>query len=107
MKTIFDTKTTAELVSRINAVQQDAAALWGKMDTWQMMKHCNLSEEMFQGKHSYKRLFVGRLFGGMALSGILKNDSPMKKNQPTNPEMKITGSGNFHEERSKWIENLQ
>src|SRR3989337_557456 len=107
MKIIFDTKAVAELVSRINSLQANSQAQWGKMDTYQMLKHCTLSEEMFQGKRTYKRLFIGRLFGSIALKGILKNENPMKKNQPTHPEMKITGTGNFEAERNKWIELLQ
>lgn len=107
MKTIFDTKTVAEFVSRINLLQENNKAQWGKMDAFQMLKHCTLSEEMFQGKKAYKRLFIGRLFGGMALKGILKNEYPMKKNQPTHSEMKITGTGNFENGRAKLIELLQ
>ncbi len=107
MKTIFDTETANELIARINSLQADDTARWGKMNAWQMLKHCTMSEEMYQGKKSYKRLFIGRLFGRMALNGILRNEDPMKKNQPTHPELKITGSGNFETERSKWIELLK
>lgn len=107
MKTIFDPKTVSELVSRINSLQANSQAQWGKMNTYQMLKHCTLSEEMFQGKKAYKRLFIGKLFGSMALTGILKNENPMKINQPTHPEMKITGTGNCENERAKWIELLQ
>ncbi len=103
MKTIFDTETADGLIARINLLQAGDPAQWGKMNAWQMLKHCTMSEEMYQGKKSYKRLFIGRLFGRMALNGILKNEDPMKKNQPTHPELKITGSGNFEMERSKWI----
>ncbi len=107
MKTIFDTTTASELVKRVNSLQADNVAQWGKMDAYQMLKHCTLSEEMFQGKKLYKRLFIGKLFGRMALKGILKNENPMKKNQPTHPEMKITETGNFEAEKAKWIELLQ
>ena len=106
MKTVFDTKTVNELVGRINTLQTNGKPGWGKMNAYHMLKHCTLSEEMFLGKKRYKRLFIGRLFGQMALKGILKNDSPMKKNQPTHPEMKITGTGNPGEERNKWIQLL-
>lgn len=106
MKTIFNENTVADLVSRINSLQSNSKAEWGKMDAYQMLKHCTMSEEMFQGKKRYKRLFIGRLFGGLALKGILKNESSMKQNQPTHPEMKITGTGDFDHEKSKWIELL-
>ena len=107
MKTIFDNNTVAELVDRINSLQVHNQPQWGKMNAYQMLKHCTLSEELFHGKKSYKRLFIGKLFGGMALRGIVKDEQPMKKNQPTHPEFKITGTGNFENERKKWIELLQ
>lgn len=106
METIFDKNTVTELLTRINSIQHNSKAQWGKMDAYQMLKHCTMSEEMFQGKKQYKRLFIGRIFGGMALNGILKNEKPMKPNQPTHPEMKISGTGNFENEKVKWIELL-
>lgn len=107
MKTLFDQNTVNELVLRINTLDANDIAQWGKMNAFQMVKHCVLGEEMFLGKKTYKRLFLGRLFGSMALKGILKDESPMKKNQPTHPEMKITGTGNFENEQKKWVALLQ
>jgi hypothetical protein len=107
MKTIFDAQTVAGLVKRIDLLKAEQPAEWGKMDVYQMLKHCTMSEEMFLGRKQYKRLFIGRLFGGFALKGILKNQDPMKKNQPTHPEMKITGTGDFSAERDKWIQLLK
>lgn len=43
----------------------------------------------------------------MALRGILKDQKPMKKNQPTHPEFKIKGTGNFENEKEKWMGLLQ
>jgi hypothetical protein len=107
MKTIFDSKTSDELIQRINNLQAGHTAVWGKMNLYQMLKHCNMSEEMFQGKTNYKRLLIGRLFGSMALKGILKNDSAMKQNQPTHPDMKISGAGNWQRERDQWIQLIK
>lgn len=107
MKTIFDLKIVAELVGRINSLEANSQAQWGKMDAYQMLRHCTLSEDMFQGKKACKRLLIEKLFGSMVLKGILKNENPMKKNQPTHPEMKITGTGNFENEQVKWVELLQ
>lgn len=103
METIFNPSAVSGLVSRINLLSPEEKARWGKMDTWQMLKHCTLSEEMFLGKKKYNRLFIGRLFGKMALNGILKDASPMKLNQPTHPEFKIKGSGDFETQKKKWI----
>lgn len=107
MKSIFDTQNVSELIVRINTISADAKARWGKMELYQMLKHCTMSEEMFQGKTVYKRLLIGRIFGNMALKSILKNEKPMKQNQPTHDEMKIKGTGNWEQERNKWIDLLQ
>ena len=103
MKSIFDTNEATALITRVNSLQPDTAAAWGKMNVYQMLKHCIMSEEMFQGKTRYKRLFIGKLFGRMALKGILKNEDPLKRNQPTHPDLKITGTGDFEAAREKWI----
>jgi hypothetical protein len=107
MKTIFDHATTQGLIDRMNRLTPQHHAQWGTMDAYQMLKHCTLGEEMYLGKKVYDRLFIGRLFGKMALGGILKNEDPMKKNQPTHPTFKIKGSGDFEAERKKWIGLLQ
>ena len=102
MKSIFDKTTREELISRINSIPPNAEAQWGKMNLYQMMKHCIVSEEMFLGKKQYKRLLIGRLFGKMALKGVLKDDGEMKHNQPTHPQFKIKGTGNPEPEKHKW-----
>jgi hypothetical protein len=106
MKTIFDKKVVEELVNRINSLTQFRTAQWGKMTAYQMVKHCTLSEEMYLGKKRYDRLLIGRIFGSMSLRGILKDEQPMKKNQPTHATFKITGNGNLDIEKTKWINLL-
>lgn len=103
MKTIFNEKTLNELIDRIKLIDATDKAQWGKMDAFQMVRHCNISEEMYLGKTSYKRLFIGKIFGKMALNATLKDENPMSKNSPTHPDFKITGSGNIESEKSKWI----
>ncbi|AWV98447.1 DUF1569 domain-containing protein [Arcticibacterium luteifluviistationis] len=107
MKTIFDNKTRESLIQRINNLSADSPNKWGKMNAYQMLKHGTMGEEMFQGQKAYKRLFIGRLFGPMALKGIIKDENPIKKNQPTHPEMVIKGTGDFKKEQSKWVGLLE
>ena len=106
MKTIFEPDVREGLIRRIERLSENCAAGWGIMTPYQMVKHCNLSEEMFLGKRSYKRLFVGRLFGRLALKSILRDDSDLKQSQPTHPEFKIKGTGNLEAEKRNWIQNL-
>jgi hypothetical protein len=104
MKTIFDKTTRDELITRINTLNDNSTAQWGKMNIYQMLKHCTLWEEMITGKIKYKRAFLGRLFGKMALKDFVKDESPLMRNVPTSPELKVKeSSGNVASERTKWI----
>ncbi|HEX9513569.1 MAG TPA: DUF1569 domain-containing protein [Puia sp.] len=104
MKTIFDKPTRDELTNRINALNENGTAQWGKMNIYQMLKHCTLWEGMISGKIKCKRAFIGRLFGKMALKGLLKDEGPMMRNAPSSPELRVKESnGNVASERAKWI----
>ncbi|MBA2250562.1 MAG: DUF1569 domain-containing protein [Chitinophagaceae bacterium] len=105
MKTVFDKSTRDELINRINSLNENRTAQWGKMNVSQMMKHCSQWDEMAMGKKKYKQSFIGRLFGKMALKNMLK-DEPIKQNLPTVPGFKIKENINFAEEKEKWINLL-
>jgi hypothetical protein len=103
MKTTLDSAVRKELISRIGALDENSAALWGKMNVYQMLKHCTLWEEMILDNKIYKQAFIGWLFGKMALRASLKDDRPLSRNTPTLNELKITGSGDLALEKAKWI----
>jgi hypothetical protein len=104
MKSIFDKTTRAELIYRINNLNGNSSAQWGKMNVYQMLKHCVLFEEMCLGKKKYKRAFIGRLFGKMALKNLLKDEKPFQRNAPTSADFKIKESnGDVSSEKKKWI----
>ena len=88
MKTIFDKTTRDELITRVNSLNENSTAQWGKMNVSQMMRHCTQWDEMALGKKKYKQSFIGKLFGKLALKDMMK-DEPMKKNLPTVPSFKI------------------
>ncbi|MEX8547686.1 MAG: DUF1569 domain-containing protein [Mucilaginibacter sp.] len=106
MKTIFDKTTRDELINRINTLNENSTAQWGKMNIYQMLKHCTLWEEMILGKEKYKRAFIGRLFGKMALKNILKDEKPLQRNTPTIPELKISGNGNVSIQKAAWVAKI-
>ena len=106
MKTIFDQATRAELIGRINALDDTRPALWGKMNACQMVRHCTLWEAWIQGTppRSYKQGLFGRVFGRMALRRLTRDDQPIARNVPTSAEFKVTGtSGDVAAEKRKWI----
>ena len=106
MKTIFDKTTREELINRINTLNENSTAQWGKMNIYQMLKHCTLWEEWISSEKKHKQVFIGRLFGKMALKNLLKDESPLRRNSPTIPDLRINRigiNGNILSERAKWI----
>jgi len=104
MKTIFDKTTRDELINRINTLTENSTAQWGKMNIYQMLKHCTLWQEMILGRVKCKRVFIGRLLGKMALKSSLKNDKPMMRHAVTSPELKVKEvDGDIASEKAKWI----
>jgi len=107
MRSIFDQETRDELIGRVNSLNADSHAQWGKMNVYQMVRHCNLWEDMMQGKQKYKQAFIGRLFGKMALRKVMKDESPLARNTPTLPELRISGNGDIFPDRTEWISKIQ
>ena len=108
METIFDQQTRDKLIARINRLSVQSMAQWGKMDVNQMLVHCTMYDEMLQGKRKFKRIFLGRLFGKMAMKDIIGNDDPIKQNLPTIPELKVFPEAiGFAAEKKKWIALLE
>jgi len=103
MTTIFNQSTIDGIIQRIEKLSSNAQAKWGKMNTHQMVKHCILSEKMYLGDTKYKRLFIGKLFGKMALKSMVKDDKPLKQNQPTHPTFKTQGNGEIEHLKKDWI----
>ena len=104
MKTIFDKATRDELIARINTLDENGTAQWGRMNVYQMLKHSTLWIEWVFGEEKYKQAFIGRLFGKMALKGVLKDESPLRRNTPTLPELKVKErNGDIAAEKKKWI----
>lgn len=108
MKTIFDKQTRNNLINRVNSLNENSKAQWGKMNVYQMIKHCILCEEMYLGKTPYKRSFLGFLLGKIALSQLMKDDKPKKRNSPTKQEFIISdNTGNLLEDKMKWISLIE
>jgi len=104
MKTVFDPVTRVELIQRIERLHENSQAVWGKMNVYQMLRHCVLWDEMIIQNKKYPRKFIGLLLGGMLLKNELKDDRPMRRNNPTIPELKVRETqGNVDAEKARWI----
>ena len=103
VKTIFDEPTRAGLINRIHTLSPNSTAQWGKMNVCQMVKHNILFEEMMLGKKQYGRVFIGRIFGKIALRSMVKDETPMQKNMPTVNGFGVTENlGGIPPETAQW-----
>ncbi|HPJ10154.1 MAG TPA: DUF1569 domain-containing protein [Flavobacterium sp.] len=104
MKSIFEKKVRDGFIARINLLNENSTAQWGKMNVYQMTKHCVLCDEMYLGKTKYRRNILGFLFGKIALNKLLKNEKPKERNAPTKSNFKnLEITGNLQFEKEKWI----
>jgi len=106
MKDIFNPQTIQEFQARIEKLTPNSQGQWGKMNVYQMLKHCVGNEQLLLGQRHFKRIFLGRLFGKMALKSNIKDDSPMSKNSMTHPDLVIKGNGDMEQEKQAWINLL-
>jgi hypothetical protein len=108
MKSVFDTATREELVKRIHTLNPENKAQWGKMNVFEMLRHCTLCEDMFTGELRIKRVLIGRLLGKMILKKALKDDRPFGKNSPTSPVLKTIGqTGDIDHQKKEWISRIE
>tara|TARA_R110002051_G_scaffold74908_1_gene136491 strand:- start:1171 stop:1623 length:453 start_codon:yes stop_codon:yes gene_type:complete len=106
MKTVFDNQILHQLINRANNLNDDAVAQWGIMNVHQMVEHCILTEKLFLGELKLKRVFIGRFIGRKALIDLLKDDTPLMKNAPTDQVLKTFRNGNIETLKPEWINLL-
>ena len=106
MKTVLDKTTRDELISRINAVNENSKAEWGKMNAYQMLKHCAIAEESYLGKKKYRPVLMGRLIDKKVLKNVLKDETLMPHNVKSIDAFTVTDNGDIEIERQRWISLL-
>jgi hypothetical protein len=107
MKSLFDKETRDEIAGRISHIDSNTKAQWGKMNVYQMLKHCTLWEDMIFGKIPTKRAFIGRLFGRMALKSVLEDDSPLRRSTPTLQALIVKEeSGDLALQKKEWLDRI-
>jgi len=106
MKTIFDEAARDELIRRIQSLGKGDEAQWGKMNVYQMVKHCTIWDEWVLGVHrpKYKQQLIGWIFGRMALKTFVKDDRPIQKNAPSSrPFIVKELDGDLELQKKAWI----
>jgi len=110
MKTIFDTVTRNEIIERINSLSENSKPIWGKMNIYQMTKHCTIWNEWVLGKENfvYKQEFLGKIFGKMALKSNTKDDKPINKKMPAGKAFTVKEmQGDLKTQKSIWAGQIK
>lgn len=107
MQTILTPSTREALIDRIQQLSEESTPQWGSMTVYQMAKHCAMAEEMFLGKTFYPRVFLGRIFGRVALQGMIRDDKPFTRNARTSEAFVVSGNGELAPVKDAWIQLIR
>ncbi len=97
MKNLFEPETAMEMTTRLERLTPDRQPQWGKMNVAQALAHLAATMEMALGDRRPPRALLGRLIGPLIKRKVLA--SPMRRNSPTSPELRIANSREFELER--------
>ncbi|WP_152658533.1 DUF1569 domain-containing protein [Oceanobacillus sp. CFH 90083] len=100
MKNIFIPLHTEEILERIDKLNPNSRAQWGKMDVAQMLAHCSAFQDIAMGNSLPKRGWLG-IFIGRFVKPIFYNDKPAAHNMSTIPTILITAEKDFEAEKEK------
>jgi hypothetical protein len=102
VKNLFDTTVKQDIINRINKLTPQSQAIWGKMNVAQMLAHCQVPLGVATGNHKLKGNFFIRLIGPLFKKQLF-NDTPFKRNLPTDKSFIMTGIKEFEKEKQQLI----
>lgn len=105
MKTLFNEKDKAEILSRIQRLKPDSKAQWGKMDVAQAMAHVSAATEVPLGQFIAPMGFMSLI--GQFMKGMILNEKPFAPNSPTARAFKVTDKRDFETERRRLVNAIE
>lgn len=105
MKTLFSKQALDKSIDRINQLQADKQALWGKMNATQMLDHCSETMKVARGEKELKRIFLSYVLGSMMKKSFY-NEKPVPRNSPTHKDFIITTTSDFEKAKKELIDHL-
>ena len=104
---IFSKEVSDSIIARINQLNPNSQAKWGKMNVAQMLAHCNVTYELvYENKHPKKTGFV-KLMLKAFVKPLVVNEAPYKSNSRTAPEFLIVNERVFENEKKRLIDFLE
>ena len=106
MSSLFDPEQSYALVARLRSLRPDQAPLWGKMTPGQACAHAQFPLKIALGDLTWRRTWIGRVFGGLA-KRLLLAPKPFGKNAPTDPRFVVKDGRSLDVERDALIALVQ
>lgn len=97
---IFESSTTQLLLERIEKLNNNSTALWGKMNVAQMLTHCCLPYKVIFGETKHNIPFIFKILMKSYLKKIMTDDVPYKKNLPTAKNFIVADNRDFEIEKN-------
>jgi hypothetical protein len=99
-QSLFTPQVAQNLKARLEKLNPESKAQWGKMNVSQMLNHCSAQMEVCLDEKHLKSNFLFRIFGKFIKKNILA-DKPTRKNSPTAKELLPTEVKDFEQEKKK------
>lgn len=108
MENIFSSAGVTHFVNRIEKLQPNTQAQWGKMNAAQMLAHCNVTYRMiYEPGFTKPSGFLKSLLLRWFVKPYVVSEKPYKQSTQTAPEFIIADEKNFINEREKLIAFIQ
>ncbi len=107
---IYLASTTQELFHRIDQLNPNRPALWGKMTVGQMLSHCSVPYEQILGLNTQQPPMFMRIILNLFLKKSMVNEVPYKQNLPTAPSFIRTEHYDVEKEKERlkgFIKSIQ
>ncbi len=106
MKSLFETGAYNEIIDRLERLNPESQALWGKMNVAQMLAHCKEPLKVPLEKIILKKPNAVMKFLFSFFKKTLYSDKPWKKSLPTSKEFIIADARDFEKEKKElmaWV----
>ena len=101
MNSLFDPATATDIKNRIARLAPASPRQWGKMNAAQALAHCATTMEWAVGDSFAPRMFLGRVFGPLVKSKVLKDEAPLRRNTPTAKSLVVANERDLEKERQR------
>jgi hypothetical protein len=101
VKNLFDATLVDEVKTRLDRLQPDSKAQWGKMNAAQAVAHCTAGLELALGDRLPPRILLGRILGPLVKPKAFREDEPMRRNSPTVQGLVVNDERDLPAERER------